>query len=146
MNRVVINNGDGTVGVLIPAENCGLTLSQIIEKDVPQGKAFRVVATDKLPQDRTFRAAWTDDNPTDTVDVDMPRARGIHMGRIRGKRDAKLSSLDRDYLKADEQNNGQLKAQIAQAKQALRDLPETFDLSGATTPEELVTLWPTELD
>jgi hypothetical protein len=34
---------------------------------------------------------------------------------------------------------------VEEEKQKLRNLPATFDLSGAQTPEELSSLWPSEL-
>ncbi len=114
-------------------------------KDIPQGLDSRITDEANIPADRMFRNAWTDDNPTDTVDVDMSRARDIHMDNIRIERDKKLVLLEVDYIIADEQNDAVLKGEIAAQKQILRDLPTTFDLTVATTPEELKNLWPQEL-
>ena len=41
--------------------------------------------------------------------------------------------------------NAKHKKKIALAKQALRDLPQTFDLSSPVTPDELKAAWPDEL-
>jgi hypothetical protein len=56
--RVIYPNDDGGVSVLIPVANCGLTLEEIIEKDVPAGKPHQVIDKSELPTDRTFRGAW----------------------------------------------------------------------------------------
>jgi|TARA_R110000744_G_scaffold94208_3_gene181890 hypothetical protein len=55
--RVIYPNGDGGVSVLVPVPDCGLTLEQIIAKDVP-GNTYQVVDKAELPTDRTFRDAW----------------------------------------------------------------------------------------
>lgn len=56
--RVIYRLPDNGVAVLIPAPDCGLTLEQIIAKDVPAGAQYRVVDVSSIPSDRTFRAAW----------------------------------------------------------------------------------------
>lgn len=55
--RIVFQTGHGSVAVLIPAE-CGLTIKQIGEKDVPEGAPFWVVDATDIPADRTYRDAW----------------------------------------------------------------------------------------
>ena len=134
MKRIVFKNLDGSCGVIIPAGNWQGTMAELAAKDVPNGLEWRIVDVTDLPSDRTFRAAWTDDNLTSTVDVDMDKARNIHMHNIRLARNAKLKDLDVEQLKG---------IDVSSTKQALRDLPQTFDLSGATTPDELQALWPT---
>lgn len=137
---VVIKNNDGTVAILSPAmalfdptsrdrENLaalGITLESdeevlqwIINKDVPAGKQYRVCTRDKLPSDRVFRNAWTDDNPTETVDVDVVKARGI----IREKRNRKLEELDKKAFAESRKPNGNKEAVDAEA-QRLRDIPQ----------------------
>ena len=56
--RIVYTNDDGTVAVIVPADECGLTIEQIAAKDVPQGKAYHIVDVSEVPTDRTFRGAW----------------------------------------------------------------------------------------
>lgn len=129
--RIVYTANDGSVAIIIPTGNVEAAM-----KDVPKGVTGRVVDVSQIPQDRTFRNAWTDANPGDTVGVDMEKARGIHMGRIRQVRDTELKRLDIEQLKGKD---------VAAEKQALRDLPEAFDLTAAQTPEELKALWPAEL-
>ena len=101
---------------------------------------------DGSKSDRTFREAWTDEVAGPQIDVDMPKARTIHMDRIREKRNAKLTELDLAYMIADENGDNPSKAAIAQQKKVLRDLPGSYDLSGHTSPDTLKDDWPTEVE
>ena len=123
-------------------------LRRIIERSVPRGPdgaqaAYWVVEEALLPTDRTFRDAWR--CAAGTVDVDLPKARGIHMDAIRRARDEALSRLDAPYLEAVEKGDAGRREEVARRKQALRDIPQTFDLAPAATPEELEDLWPPDL-
>lgn len=96
-----------------------------------------------LPADRTFRDAWR--HADGRVAVHMGRAREIHLGRIRRARDAELEALDKASLRAIEQGDQPAQRAVARRKQALRDLPATFDLARHETPEALAAAWPAEL-
>ena len=56
--RIIYPTDDGGVAVIVPAPNCGLTIEQIAEKDVPTGVAYQIVDVTDVPSDRTFRNAW----------------------------------------------------------------------------------------
>jgi hypothetical protein len=56
--RIIYPTDDGGVAVIVPAPNCGLTIEQIAEKDVPAGKEYQIVDVINIPGDRTFRDAW----------------------------------------------------------------------------------------
>ena len=56
--RIIYPTDDGGVAVIVPAPNCGLTIEQIAEKDVPAGKEYQIVDVADVPSDRTFRDAW----------------------------------------------------------------------------------------
>ena len=58
MHRILYPTADGGVAVIVPTEECGLTIEAIAAKDVPQGVPFRIVDVDAIPSDRTFRNAW----------------------------------------------------------------------------------------
>ncbi len=139
MKRIVINNGDGTVGIMIPApkELEKMSIEDIATKDVPNNLTYRITDTVNIPSDKIFREAWTDDNPTETVDIDMPKAREIHMNKIRELRNKKLSELDIETMRG---KNVELE------KQTLRDIPQNLDLSMIATPEELKLTIPKELN
>lgn len=126
----------GALHVVHPVESCGLTIEQIMAKDVPEGvKDAKAVDASTIPTDRTFRDAWV--HGGDKPVVHMDKARAIHMGRIRLARNDQLAKLDVEQLKGND---------VATEKQKLRDIPQTLDLSKATTPEELKALWPAGLE
>lgn len=55
--RVVYQVSGQQVAIVVPCD-CGLTLEQIGQKDVPDGVPFWIVEADAIPTDRTFRDAW----------------------------------------------------------------------------------------
>tara|TARA_R100001163_G_scaffold13553_1_gene12565 strand:+ start:81 stop:281 length:201 start_codon:yes stop_codon:yes gene_type:complete len=57
--RIVYMQDDGTVAVMVPTNNCGLTVEQIQAKDVPDGKTSYIIDATEVPTDRSFRNAWT---------------------------------------------------------------------------------------
>ena len=57
--RIIFPNDDGGVSVIIPSDNCGLSVEAIARKDVPSGKAYQIVGVADVPSDRSFRNAWT---------------------------------------------------------------------------------------
>ncbi len=57
--RIIYTTDDGGVAIVIPADNCGLTVEQIKDKDVPTGKTSYIVDKSVIPTDRSFRDAWT---------------------------------------------------------------------------------------
>jgi hypothetical protein len=56
--RIIYPTDDGGVAVIVPADECGLTIQEIAAKDVPAGKPYQIVDVADIPSDRTFRAAW----------------------------------------------------------------------------------------
>lgn len=105
--------------------------------------SWRLVYDWELPLDRSFRAAWED--TTGGVGVNMPKARVIHLDRIREAREPLLAELDAQYVRALEADDKRAIADVASKKQALRDLPQTLDLESAKTPDELKAIWPEAL-
>ena len=57
-SRIIYPTDDGGVAVIIPADECGLTIEEIAVKDVPAGKPYKIVDVADIPSDRTFRYAW----------------------------------------------------------------------------------------
>lgn len=141
--KIAIEREDGGVSVMELVEGAELDV-EIAKWE--EGTGLRAVShrdAGELPTDRTFRNAW---KITDkAIAVDMDKARGIQMERIREARDAKLSTLDVPFMKAIEAGDDAKRAEIATAKQTLRDLPATIDLTKAETPEALAAIWPEEL-
>ena len=58
--RIIYQNDDGGVAIIIPCE-CGLTIEEIAAKDVPTGKAYKIVDVADIPTDRQWRNEWTVD-------------------------------------------------------------------------------------
>jgi hypothetical protein len=69
--RVIYKNPDGSVSIIIPAPDCGLTLEQIAAKDVPTGARYKIVDVAMIPS-RANRATFTipDAALTDGVGAD----------------------------------------------------------------------------
>jgi hypothetical protein len=63
MNRIIYNQDNGVVAVIIPTpealEKYGIQAIAI--KDVPAGKKFKIVDAADIPSDRSDRDAWTVD-------------------------------------------------------------------------------------
>ena len=142
-------------------------LASLIQGGLTEGAAFDMLANQARPtnalgphfvveeitlsphlrgpsaEDRYFRdaCAW---GGSDVV-VDMPKARVIHMGRLRLARDKALVAQDTLYMKAFESGDIAEQTRITNLKQRLRDLPQTFILSIFPTPEALKAAWPPEL-
>lgn len=144
--RYLIENTDGSVSVLSvfgkKRDEHGrltqeLTAGEEIAKWTPERRSKIVSVTEITTQpipDRYFRNAWAKEG--EGLAVDMAKAREIQMTKIRHARDAKLRALDIRQLAGED---------VQDEKAVLRDLPQTFKLDGATTPEELKVLWPAEL-
>lgn len=71
MSRIIYQTDEGGVAVIIPTPQAleTMTIRQIAEKDVPTGKAFKIVEDSDVPSDRTFRGAWEVDPDTLTDGV-----------------------------------------------------------------------------
>ena len=78
------------------------------------------------------------------VVINLAKARGIHMDRIRVARNKKLVELDITFMKAVEAGDASAQSTIATEKQTLRDIPQTLDLT-TDTSDELKAKWPAEL-
>lgn len=111
------------------------------EGDLPIG--CREIDVSDIPTDMTFRRAWEDSGTG--IKISMAKARLIHMDNIRKARKPRLEALDIEVNKARDAGNDTLARELSTQRQALRDIPQTFSLSGAKTPAQLKALWPAEL-
>lgn len=57
--RFIYTRDDGGLSIVIPADNCSLTLEQIKDKDCPKDRPVYTVNKSAIPTDRSFRNAWT---------------------------------------------------------------------------------------
>jgi hypothetical protein len=69
--RIIYQTDDGGVAVVIPTAETLTehTIEEIAAKDVPSGKAYKIVDAADIPSDRTFRNAWEVDEATLTDGV-----------------------------------------------------------------------------
>ena len=66
--RILYQQNDGTVAIIVPVlteinpeTGKPYTIKEIAEKDVPQGKKYKIVEDSEIPTDRSFRNAWVVD-------------------------------------------------------------------------------------
>lgn len=113
-------------------------LDWLIRKDVPtDATEIEIIEHDALPADRAFRNAW--DKKDGEIIVDMPKARLIHLENLRKERNLKLQEMDIEFQKAFEVSDQAKITEIAQVKQALRDMPDTAipEMEKIEDPEQL---------
>lgn len=153
MRKIVYQRPDGGVSIVTPAissddppdftevqaEERAMTTAVPVDAMNP-----RFINDENIPADRTFRDAWRDTGTM--VDVDMSRARMIHMNRIRVARDNELKKLDVEWIARAARDDTTGAAKTETKRQALREIPQTLDLSIAPDPVTLKVLWPTAID
>jgi len=123
----------------MPAD-CGLSIEEIAAKDVPQGLSYKIV--DSLNIDNDYFNAYEFHAETG-ADVNIEKAKSVHLNKFREARAPKLVALDVEYMKAIEVQDTQKASQIALQKQELRDVTKTLlpnDL------DSLKAVWPSVLD
>lgn len=59
--RIIYPTDDGGVAVIVPADECCLSIEDVAAKDVPSGVPYKIVEVTEILSDRTFRAAWEAD-------------------------------------------------------------------------------------
>ena len=79
------------------------------------------------------------------INVNMTKARTIHMDKIREVRNAELAAKDITFMRAVEAGDASAQSTIGTEKQVLRDIPATFSLDSYADPAALKAAWPTEL-
>ena len=146
MKRIVIKRDDGGVSIMQILEEADST--EAVRKWQTTAKekyvSFREIEAADLPN-RDFRNAWTDDLAGPQIDVDMPRAKDIHLGRIRERRKEKFEELDVEYMKALEAGDSFAQTTAKNKKQALRDAPAASAITDASNTTELKASWDTSI-
>lgn len=148
MKYFLLKNVDGGVQVMqmVPQEDGRYsTPDEEVAKWRPskqkEVQSWREIEPGHLPKDRSFRDAWSDGGKT--VDVDMPKARGIHRDRLRALRAPKLAALDIEMTQAF--NSKEKQIAIDAKRQALRAVTDDHAIDAAETPEELLAVLPDAL-
>ncbi len=134
-----ITRSDGTLSIMNVVDDANM---EKVIKDFNAINELKItiddlkpITRDVIPTDRYFRNAWKHENGS--INVDMKKAREIHINQLRLMRNTKLEELDKSYMKAIERDDSIQKENIATMKQQLRDMPQTFDLSVYKTPDQL---------
>lgn len=67
--RIIYKQDNGVIAIIIPGINETMSIEEIARKDVPTGKAYKIVNVSEISSDKTFRDAWTiaDNELTDGV-------------------------------------------------------------------------------
>ena len=131
--RIVYQNVKGGLSFDIPSPRWSGTMEELAAKDVPDGKAYKIIEDFAIPTDRTFRDAW--ENYED-ITVRFPKAKEITKKRLRLERKPLLEEQDILFMRAVETD--QDKSEIVTEKQRLRDITALAD--DATTLDELKSL------
>jgi hypothetical protein len=134
MPFIIYPQESGQVAVIIPTgaiEDC--------IKDVPEGLPYKIV--DSLDIDNDYFNAY-DYSEEAGAEVNIGKAKEIHLDKFREARTPKLQALDVQFMKAVEQADTEKQAEIGAKKQALRDvtltpLPDTLPEIKEVWPEIL---------
>lgn len=144
--RYLIKKKDGSVSIMttvsddIDPSNEFLKWSQEANDEI---ESHRPMDDSEMPEDRYFRNAWMHKN--DKLEVDMEKSRDIHRNVLRELRKPLLEELDVEFMRASEAGDEIRKAAVSIRKQLLRDLPDSREITNATTPEELKAFMPSIL-
>ena len=116
-----------------------------VEDADQRAKLVECCGTEFRYADKPEDGAWEMDTDG-TPKVNMAKARGVHMDKIRVVRNAELVKKDVPFMRAVEAGDTDAQATIGTEKQVLRDIPVTFNITtGVTTPAQLKAKWPAEL-
>jgi hypothetical protein len=58
MKRIIYPNNEGGVSVIVPSSNSVGIIEELVAKDIPAGKPYKIIDISQIPSDRTFRNAW----------------------------------------------------------------------------------------
>ena len=95
-NRILFTRADGKLSVIVPVDDCGLTIDEIASRVVPTGVYHEVVSASDVPDDRTFRDAWEHDVSISAkkIKTNIVKAKDLAHYRRRIDRDKKMKPLD----------------------------------------------------
>jgi hypothetical protein len=82
---------NGSISLIMPAADCGLTIEEIARKDVPAGVPYKIVNRTDLPEDFEFFDAW---------EADITEPDGVGIGA-----DAWFAEQEAKKLEAENDNN-----------------------------------------
>jgi len=139
MPYITYPQANGQVAVIFPAD-LSLSIEEIAAKDVPEGLPYKIV--DSLDIDNSYFNAY-DYSEEAGAEVNIDKAKAIHLDKFRSARAPKLAALDVQYMKAIEVEDSVKASQIAISKQELRDVTK---ITLPDTLPEIKSTWPAILN
>jgi hypothetical protein len=143
---------EGEVGRLIyPGRDTPETedefLNRMAATAVPEGTPYRFEdGATVIAWNEKYREFRRDGCCKSDLKVDMKKAPDIWRNKMRRHRAPVMLALDREYQRADEDSDAQRKGDVVRRKKTLRDCPADPRIDAAKTPDELMALWPEELN
>jgi hypothetical protein len=119
MSFIIFPQSDNKLAVIIPAIE--FPIEEVAAKDVPKNTPYAIV--ESLDIDGLFYDAY--EYQDGNVLPNINKAKEIWLEHYRRARTPILTSLDLDFMKSVESGNTDLQKEIAQKKQALRDVTKT---------------------
>ena len=132
MKRIIYQNSEGGVSIIIPTESVELAL-----KDVPEGVAYEIVEESDIPSDRTFRSAWVMGDCC--IEHDLEQCKDIAHNRRRAQREAEFAPFDDSIAKqipgvdttAAEEARQQIRFKYALIQDAIESASTTDEIKAA---------------
>lgn len=121
-------------------------IQEEIDKWIDAADVVEIIKEPSLPKDRVFRNAWKVDSKTKSLDIDMDKAKELHIDRLRMLRAKQMKKLDIEFMRAVELNDVEKKTEIARLKQKLRNMPETHTMDDISDPDTLKMSKPSYLE
>lgn len=137
MKILAIGCTDGSLSLTGLSDEANIDAQVSKWKNIRPGEyvSHREIDEAVLPANKHYRDAWRLDGAA--VYIDMDAAREIHRDALRVLRAPLMAAQDIKFMRAVEEGNQPLQAEIARNKQALRDVTRHPDIDAATTPDEL---------
>lgn len=133
LNDIVIIHNDTDTNefyTTFPNADCGLSLQEIIDKDIGIGSTYIIMNKTDLPTDYTYFSAWTYNEESNQLGIDISKAKEEQKDNIRELRKPLLEKEDIIFMKSLENGDtAEQQASVAR-KQVLRDMTnKVTDLS-----------------
>lgn len=122
MKKYVLINQDNSIRIMtiiIEGETPEKLIKKLSIED--QNDIKEIKETTQVLPDRVFRNAW--EYKDNKIKENLPKAKIIHLNRLKYLREIQLKKLDIEYMLAIETQNETKKTSIVNRKQKLRDLP-----------------------
>ena len=150
---VIIHNDHETneFCTTFPNANCGLSLQEIIDKDIGIGITYTIMNKTDLPTDYTYFSAWTYNEESNQLGIDILNAKEQQKDNIRELRKSFLEKEDVIFMKSLETGDTVEQQASVARKQILRDMTNQvtdLSISGSSIDEissEIEETWDKDL-